>query len=67
MDITDNYRRTLNALEERYIKYKRENGLYDFTDYPLYLYNTLEAYKEDITTIFDEHIEQGNPVKNLMI
>ena len=24
MDITDNYRRTLNALEERYIKYKRE-------------------------------------------
>ena len=51
MDITDNYRRTLNALEERYIKYKRENGLYDFTDYPLYLYNTLEAYKEDITTI----------------
>lgn len=23
--------------------------------------------KEDITTIFDEHIEQGNPVKNLMI
>lgn len=51
MDITDNYRRTLNALEERYIKYKRENGLYDFTDYPLYLYNTLEAYNEDITTI----------------
>ena len=51
MDITDNYRRTLNALEERYIKYKRENSLYDFTDYPLYLYNMLEAYKEDITTI----------------
>lgn len=37
MDITDNYRRTLNALEERYIKYKRDNGLYDFTDYPQYL------------------------------
>lgn len=51
MDITDSYRRALNALEERYIKYKRENGLYDFTDYPLYLYNMLEAYKEDITTI----------------
>lgn len=37
MDITDNYRRTLNALEARYIKYKRDNGLYDFADYPQYL------------------------------
>lgn len=37
MDITDNYRRTLNALEARYIKYKRDNGLYDFSDYPQYL------------------------------
>ena len=51
MDITDNYRRTLNALEERYIKYKRENGLYDFTDYPLYLYNVLIAYNETINDI----------------
>lgn len=51
MDITDNYRRTLNALEERYIMYKRENGLYDFTDYPLYLYDVLETYQETITTI----------------
>lgn len=51
MDITDNYRRTLNALEERYIAYKRENGLYDFTDYPLYLYDVLETYNETITKI----------------
>lgn len=51
MDITDNYRRTLNALEERYIMYKRENGLYDFTDYPLYLYDILNTYNETIHTI----------------
>lgn len=51
MDITDNYRRTLNALEERYINYKRENGLYDFTDYPLYLYDVLKTYNEYITNI----------------
>lgn len=37
MDITENYRRTLNALEARYIKYKKDNGLYDFSDYPQYL------------------------------
>ena len=51
MDITDNYRRTLNALETRYINYKRDNNLYDFTDYPLYLYNVLVAYKETIKDI----------------
>lgn len=51
MDITDNYRRTLNALELRYINYKRDNGLYDFTDYPLYLFNVLETFDEHINNI----------------
>lgn len=51
MDITDNYRRTLNALEERYIKYKRDNGLYDFTDYPQYLWDVMVAYDEYINHI----------------
>ena len=51
MDITDNYRRTLAALEERYIQYKRDNVLYDFTDYPLYLYDVMCAYNETINNI----------------
>jgi ATP-dependent exoDNAse (exonuclease V) beta subunit len=51
MDITDNYRRTLNALEERYIKYKKDNGLYDFTDYPQYLWDVMTAYDEYINNI----------------
>jgi ATP-dependent exoDNAse (exonuclease V) beta subunit len=51
INITENYRRTLNALELRYINYKRENNLYDFTDYPLYLYNVLTAYNETIQDI----------------
>ena len=51
MDISDNYRRTLNAIEQRYINYKRDNNLYDFTDYPLYLYNVLIAYNETIKGI----------------
>ena len=51
MDISDNYRRTLNAIEQRYINYKRDNNLYDFTDYPLYLYNVLMAYNETIKGI----------------
>lgn len=36
------------ALERRYIKYKRSNEYYDFTDYPLYLYNVLKKYDENI-------------------
>ena len=51
MDISENYRRTLNAIEQRYINYKRDNNLYDFTDYPLYLYNVLIAYNETINGI----------------
>lgn len=51
MDIKDNYKRTLIAVENRYIKYKRDNVLYDFTDYPLYLYNVLVTFNESINNI----------------
>ena len=51
MDITENYRRTLNALEERYIRYKRDNCLYDFTDYPQYLWDVMRIFNEEINNI----------------
>jgi len=51
MDIKDTFKRTLVALEGRYIKYKRDNLLYDFTDYPLYLYNVLNTFDEEINNI----------------
>lgn len=51
MDITENYRRTLNALEARYIHYKRQNNLYDFTDYPQYLWDIMEIFDESINNI----------------
>ncbi len=51
MDVKDSFKRTLNALETRYIKYKRDNVLYDFTDYPLYLYNVLTTFDEEINNI----------------
>ena len=51
MDITDGYRRTLNTLESLYIQYKRDNNLYDFTDYPLYLYDVMTTYDEYIRNI----------------
>lgn len=51
MDITDGYRRTLKTLEEQYINYKRDNVLYDFTDYPLYLYDVMNTYDEYVRNI----------------
>lgn len=51
MDITDNYRRTLSAIELRYIKYKRDNALYDFTDLPLYLHDILVTFDDYINTV----------------
>lgn len=51
MEVSDKYRSTLMALERRYIAYKRNAGLYDFTDYPLYLYDVLIAYDEIIKNI----------------
>lgn len=51
MDVTDSYRRVLNILETHYITYKRDNCLYDFTDYPLYLYDVMTAYNEYIYNI----------------
>ena len=51
MEITDSYRGVLNSIENSYIKYKRDNVLYDFTDYPLYLYDVMTTYNEYIYNI----------------
>lgn len=51
MDVSDNYRKALMAIEARYSSYKRVNQLYDFTDYPLYLYDVMHTYNEAINNI----------------
>ena len=48
MDVSDGYAQTLDYLDRMYIAYKRNNGLYDFTDYPLYLLTMLKKYNEKI-------------------
>ena len=66
MDITDNFRRTLNAIEERYINYKRSQVLYDFTDYPLYLLNVLKFHKtsiKDIDALFVDEFQDVDLVQ----
>lgn len=66
MDITDNFRRTLNAIEERYINYKRSQVLYDFTDYPLYLLDVLKFHKtsiKDIDALFVDEFQDVDLVQ----
>lgn len=66
MDVTDNYRRVLSALEERYIQYKSDNNLYDFSDYPNCLYDYLIKYDERISSIdalFVDEFQDIDPVQ----
>lgn len=51
IDIDDRLKRTYEGIRKAYIKYKRENDLYDFTDYTLYLLDKLEEYDEEINDI----------------
>lgn len=59
-NIPDRIKVTYDAIERRYIRYKRDNELYDFTDYPLYLYNILKQYDEyilDIDGLFIDELQ----------
>ena len=51
MDVSPSYKRSLELLNRKYIAYKRLNGLYDFTDYPLYLLDKLKEYDEGIENV----------------
>ena len=64
MDVSDNYKKTLMALEERYKAYKKENGLYDFGDYPKYLLDIMLKYDEyiqDIDALFVDEFQDVDP------
>ena len=66
MDITDSYRRVLMTLEDMYKQYKRDNALYDFTDYPLYLYDVMTTYDEyiyDIDALFVDEFQDVDSIQ----
>lgn len=52
IDISDGVKMRFQKILNSYIQYKRDNGLYDFTDLPLYLYDVLMEYNETI-----EHVD----------
>lgn len=59
-NIPERIKVTYDAIERRYINYKRINALYDFTDYPLYLYDILTKYDEyiqDVDALFVDELQ----------
>jgi len=59
-NVPERIKATYDAIERRYIAYKRENALYDFTDYPLYLYDILMRYDEfifDVDALFVDELQ----------
>lgn len=52
MDISDMLKSMFQAVHRDYIRFKEDNGLYDFTDLPTYLLDKLNDYEYDI-----EHID----------
>ena len=60
IDIDDKIKRTYEAIRYKYIKYKREHQLYDFTDLPLYLLDKLKEYHrciDDIDAFFVDEFQ----------
>lgn len=48
IDILDSTKTIFERIRKKYIELKRQMGLYDFTDLPLYLYDKLNEYHERV-------------------
>ena len=67
MEVSDYYKQVLMYLERQYIAYKRDNVLYDFTDYPLYLYDIMTYYNEEVHDIDALFVDELQDVDNIQI
>lgn len=51
VDVPGSVKMKFEKVLRTYISYKRENQLYDFTDLPLYLFDMLNLYDEEINNV----------------
>lgn len=51
VDVPSSVKMKFEKVLRTYISYKRENQLYDFTDLPLYLFDMLNLYDEEINNV----------------
>ena len=66
IDVDDNLKHLYEALRNDYITFKRNNGLYDFTDLPTYLYDKLTEHGEVIRSVdalFVDEFQDIDPVQ----
>lgn len=66
IDVDDNIKHLYEGIRNDYIKYKRDSGLYDFTDLPTYLYDKLQEHGEVIRSVdalFVDEFQDIDPVQ----
>lgn len=66
MNIYNIQKKVWNNIEQQYIQYKKDNKLYDFTDYPLYLYDKIAEYNEvidDVDGLFVDEFQDVDPTQ----
>lgn len=66
IDVDDKLKRTFETIRSDYIKYKKKNGFYDFTDLPQYLYDKMRDYDEhivDIDALFVDEFQDVDPIQ----
>lgn len=66
VDIDEKIERVFRIITNDYIKFKRQNKLYDFTDLPLYLLDVCQEYDEHIDNtdaLFVDEFQDIDPVQ----
>ena len=66
VDVDEKIKHVFEAIRQEYVKFKRKNGLYDFTDLPTYLYDVMTQYDEhivDIDALFVDEFQDVDPVQ----
>lgn len=67
IDIEDSVRRTYESIKIEYIQYKRNNGLYDFTDLPEYLLDKMNDYNINIKGIDALFVDEFQDVDEIQL
>ena len=65
VDVPNSVKMKFERVLRVYIQYKRDNILYDFTDLPLYLFDMLNLYNEEITNIDGLFVDEFQDVDDV--
>lgn len=67
IDVDDRTKRSFETIALDYVKFKRKNSLYDFTDLPLYLYDVMNEYEIDINDIDGLFVDEFQDVDEVQL